>query len=189
MRGRCWSDCNPWKIKVLHLQDWDYRSSLINRHWAPWKVKTIRRRELEYQLQGWDFFSSICKNSQGMKTAPKGWQVWLKLSRKTLAKAGKPDYSKQHHPLSIAVDMDCNGWNFQLMWQSYVLHFLDNIQWLGFSTDVVILNFWLFKTYISWNFQRMWQSYVFDLLEMQWLELPTEVAILYIWLLRQDFKR
>lgn len=68
------------------------------------------------------------------------------------------------------------------MWQSYVLHFLDNIQWLEFSTDMVILNFWLFKTYISWNFQRMWQSYVFDLLEMQWLELPTEVAILYIWL-------
>lgn len=91
---------------------------------------------------------------QGMKTTPKGWQVWLKLSRKTLAK----DYSKQQHHLSIAVDMYCNGWNFQLMWQSYVLHFLDNIQWLGFSTDVVILNFWLFKTYICWNFQRMWQS-------------------------------
>lgn len=112
-----------------------------------------------------------------MKTAPKGWQVWLKLSRKTLAK----DYSKQHHPLSIAVDMDCNGWNFQLMWQSYVFYFLDNIQWLEFSTDVVILifdflrhtlagifnrcgnpMFLTFKKYNSWNFQQKWQYYIFD---------------------------
>lgn len=84
VRGRGRGECNPWKVKVLHLQDWDYISSLINSDCTPWKVI---QRDLEYHLQGWDFFFSVTTNplrnetalktmedSTGLSSAGRHWQ-------------------------------------------------------------------------------------------------------------------
>lgn len=84
VRGRGRGECNPWKVKVLHLQDWDYISFLINSDCSPWKVI---QRDLEYHLQGWDFFFSVTTNplrnetalktmedSTGLSSAGRHWQ-------------------------------------------------------------------------------------------------------------------
>lgn len=107
--------------KVLHLQDWDYGSSLINRHWAPWKVKTIRRRELEYQLQGWDFFSSICKNS------PRNENDSERMTG--LALAQQEDTGKGLQQTAAPSLYSCGY----------------GLQWLDLSTDVAILHLLLFR--------------------------------------------
>lgn len=63
--------CERTASRWVYLQDWDYISSLMNSDCTSWKVKIIRRGELEYHLQGWDFFSSVTTNPPRIETASK----------------------------------------------------------------------------------------------------------------------